>query len=169
MRSPRQRCLAPRATSANIGSLTSAIGGVGELADIRVTWDSGRKGAASARQCRAIKLCNSASNEVSMAHPSTCQAMVRDCQDCAQIRQLQSNACSSAPGPIRTGEAPMRASRRDDSRRQKLGTSTTMHHAPGQIITRWTRLFFMCAALLNSDLASAEEWLALTLAPDGTW
>src|SRR5215471_8150413 len=67
MRSPRQRCLAPRATTANIGSLTSAIGGVGELADIRITCDSGRKGVASAGQCRAIELCNSASNEVSMA------------------------------------------------------------------------------------------------------
>jgi len=32
-----------------------------------------------------------------------------------------------------------------------------------------TRLFFICAALLNSDLACAEQWLALTLAPDGTW
>src|SRR5215467_4961503 len=60
-------CLAPRATSAKIGSLTSAIGGVGELADIRVTCGRGRKGVASARQCRAIKLCNSASNDASMA------------------------------------------------------------------------------------------------------
>ena len=34
---------------------------------------------------------------------------------------------------------------------------------------RSTRLFFICAALLNPDLASAEQWLALTLAPDGTW
>src|SRR5262249_29377918 len=33
----------------------------------------------------------------------------------------------------------------------------------------WTRSFFICAALLSSDLASAEQWLALTLAPDGTW
>jgi len=33
----------------------------------------------------------------------------------------------------------------------------------------WTRPFFFCAALLNPDLASAEQWLALTLAPDGTW
>src|SRR5262245_28302516 len=68
MRSPRQRCLAPRATSANIGSLTSAIGGVGELADIRITCESARKGVASTRQCRVIELCNSTSNEVSMAH-----------------------------------------------------------------------------------------------------
>jgi hypothetical protein len=29
--------------------------------------------------------------------------------------------------------------------------------------------FFTCATLLNSELASAEQWLALTLAPDGTW
>ena len=36
-------------------------------------------------------------------------------------------------------------------------------------MARRTRLFFLCAALLNTDLASAEEWLALTLAPDGTW
>ena len=33
----------------------------------------------------------------------------------------------------------------------------------------WTRLFFLCANLVNADLASAEQWLALTLAPDGTW
>src|SRR5262245_56291673 len=68
MRSPRQRCLAPRATSANMGSLTSAIGGVGEVADISVTCESGRKGVPSAQQCRAIKPCNSTSSEVSMAH-----------------------------------------------------------------------------------------------------
>src|SRR5262245_7085618 len=36
-------------------------------------------------------------------------------------------------------------------------------------MARRTRLFIICAALLNTDLASAEEWLALTLAPDGTW
>src|SRR5215470_1208277 len=39
----------------------------------------------------------------------------------------------------------------------------------GRIVGRWTRLFFICAGLLTSDLASAEQWLALTLAPDGTW
>jgi len=33
----------------------------------------------------------------------------------------------------------------------------------------WARLFFLCATLVNADLASAEQWLALTLAPDGTW
>jgi len=33
----------------------------------------------------------------------------------------------------------------------------------------WTRLFFICAAMLNSDLACAEQWLALTLTPDGAW
>jgi len=33
----------------------------------------------------------------------------------------------------------------------------------------WTRPFFICAVVLSSDLASAEQWLALTLAPDGTW
>jgi len=37
------------------------------------------------------------------------------------------------------------------------------------VMARWTRLLFSCAVLLNSDLASAEQWLALTLAPDGTW
>jgi len=39
----------------------------------------------------------------------------------------------------------------------------------GSRLARWTRLAFICAALLSSDFACAEQWLALTLAPDGTW
>jgi len=34
---------------------------------------------------------------------------------------------------------------------------------------RWTRPVFICVALLNPNPGSAEQWLALTLAPDGTW
>jgi len=36
-------------------------------------------------------------------------------------------------------------------------------------MARWTKLVFTCGVLLNAGLASAEQWLALTLAPDGTW
>jgi len=34
---------------------------------------------------------------------------------------------------------------------------------------RWTTRILLCAALLYPNVSAAEQWLALTLAPDGAW
>jgi hypothetical protein len=36
-------------------------------------------------------------------------------------------------------------------------------------MARWIKIILVCTALLYSHGASAEQWLALTVAPDGTW
>jgi hypothetical protein len=73
---------------------------------------------------------------------------------------------------IRRRLAATTARRYNGGRQQKSGDAAGVAERQSmfaQAMARWVKALIICATLMYPNLASAEQWLALTLAPDGAW